>query len=215
MSPDRRPNFPGLEFAAAEARRRRLAEEAAVHATAPVAHGEEHGGHGGGHDEHEVDPHDLASGHLTASAFPTLLDEMADLYNQIGVGKFVYLKDSWPARVVPGQSKVAHSSPLDVLPEISYLSANWDFKSSRKIELDLPLGRFSGRFGRFSKHISKTFKSVDFQGLYVLADQVGTIRVVGAGIQILTRRQWEGNTDVQASALNRAFEQPMKVFRRD
>ncbi len=213
MSPDRRPNFPGLEFAVAEAERRRAAETRAVHAAPPAGHGDDHGGHHGGHDEHEVSPHDLASEHLTASAFPNLLGEMANLYNQIGVGKFVYLQDSWPARVVPGQPKIVADPPLNLIPDVSYIGANWNINSSRKVELDLPAGRFSDRFGRFSKHFSKTFKSTALHGLFIIADEAGTINVVGLGIQTLRRDRWEGNPDLQAEALNRAFEHPMVIIK--
>ncbi len=209
MSPDRRPNFPGLEFAVAEAARRKAAEAPIT----PAVHGVGHGGHDGGHDEHEVSPHDLASGHLIASAFPNLLVEMADLYNKIGVGKLVYLHDSWPARIVEGQPKVVATPPIELLPDVSYLGVNWDIKSSRKVELDLPAGRFSDRFGRFSKHLSKTFKSTALHGLFIIADQAGTINVVGLGVQTLRRDRWEGNPDLQAEALNRAFEHPMVVIK--
>lgn len=206
MSPDRRPHFPWLQYAADEAERKKAeAERKAAeehHADAG------HGGHGG-HGEYDpiVEAHHQAGEHLERSEFPGLVHEMSELYNRLGIGKFVYLKDGWPARVVPGHSKVVSESPLELPASVSYIGANWNATFNRRLSLDINLGKLS-------RQIDKTFfEHQEVQGLFVIAYSTGTIKVFGKYPQVLKRTQWEGNPDVQAEALNTAFHRPLFAVR--
>lgn len=207
MSPDRRPDFPWLEQAVAEAERIKRAEAARKAAEEHHAHAG-HGGHGG-HGEHDqvAEAHHQAQEHLERSEFPELVHEMSQLYNSLGIGKFVYIRDGWPARVIPGHSKVVSDSPLDLSPSVSYIGANWNATFSRKFSFDINLGKFS-------RQIDKTFfEHQDVLGLFVIAYSTGTIKVIGKFPQVLKRQQWEGSPDVQAEALNNAFHRPLFAAR--
>lgn len=207
MSPDRRPHFPWLQFAADEAERKKR-DEAARKAAGEHHADAGHGGHGG-HGEHDpiAEARHQAHEYLERSEFPELVHEMSELYNRLGIGKFVYLRDGWPARVIPGHSKIVSESPLDLSPRVSYIGANWDAKFSRKLSFDINLGKLS-------RQIDRTFfEHQEVQGLFVIAYSTGTIKVVGRHTQVLRGPQWENNPDVQADALNTAFHRPLFAAR--
>ncbi len=195
MSPDN-GRFPNLRRIAEEATARRNAEASRVAAqaqiqqerlrVAQVAHELER--------QQAQERHERARTYMDKSEFPGLITELEGLYNAIGRGNMASVRDGWPYRLkVEGGFVTSYSSPIEPVFEVSSIGVNWSIPS----ELTIGIGRFT-----------KTFRSQDIFGLFVIADYTGRITVLGAGSQVLNEDEWNGNTQLQADVLNRAFENP-------
>ncbi len=137
-----------------------------------------------------------ARAYMDKSDFPGLITELNGLYDSIGRGKMASVRDGWPYRLkVEGDFVTSYSSPIEPAYETSSIGVSWSVPS----ELTIGIGRFS-----------KTFRSQDIFGLFVIADYIGRITVLGAGSQVLNESDWDGNTQLQADVLNRAFENQFK-----